>query len=107
MNTALLDIATDHEPRNFIGGAWQAGTSDDVLDIFNPATATRIGQFASASAEDVDRAVVAARNAFQAWSATVASERSVLLFKIADLLEQSIDELATLECIDAGKPWTA
>jgi betaine-aldehyde dehydrogenase len=104
---ARHEIAVDQSPRNFINGEWQESSSDDVIDIFNPATAERIGQFVSASAADVDRAVKAARAAFPAWAAAVASERSKLLFKIADLVEQSIDEFAAIESVDAGKPWKA
>jgi betaine-aldehyde dehydrogenase len=104
---APRDVGIDQRPKNFIGGNWLDSTSDDVMDVVNPATASRIGQFASASAQDVDWAVAAAREAFPGWSARVASERSALLFRVADLVEQSIDELASLECIDAGKPWTA
>jgi betaine-aldehyde dehydrogenase len=107
MDAVLVDVAVDQHPRNFINGTWRDASSEDVIDIVNPATAGQIGQFASASAADVDLAVSAARDAFPAWSAVAPSDRSTLLFRIADLVERSIDELASLECIDAGKPWTA
>ena len=89
-----------------IGGEWVEGSKK--LDTLNPATGEVLTQVAEASAADVDRAVSAARQAFDdpagKWRKMSASERGRLLWKFADLLEQNIDELAELETLDNGKP---
>jgi aldehyde dehydrogenase (NAD+) len=73
---------------------------------FNPATGERIAEVAEADRVDVDRAVAAARRAFESgpWSRMPASERGHLLYRLADLLEKNLDELAALETLDNGKP---
>ena len=100
--------ATVHEQVcNHIGGVATEGSTDDVIDVVNPATAEVVGSFAASSATDVDHAVRAARAAFTEWSATSPAKRSQVLHRLAQLVEDNIDELARLEIIDAGKPWTA
>src|ERR1700737_37420 len=78
------------------------------FDTINPATGEVLTQIAAASTEDVDRAVVAARRAFEdrngAWRKLSASERGRLIWKLADLLEKNIDEFSELETLDNGKP---
>jgi len=91
-----------------IGGQWTDGAGKP-FDTVNPATGEVLTQIASASAADVDRAVAAARQAFEAtgkgtWRALSASERGRLLWRIADLLEKNIDEISELETLDNGKP---
>src|SRR5437762_5354035 len=92
--------------RLLINGQWTEGSK--TFDTINPATGDVLTQIASASAEDVDRAVVAARRAFEdrsgAWRKLSASERGRLIWKLADLVEKNIDELAELETLDNGKP---
>ena len=88
---------------NFIDGeraAWD-GDSEPVL---NPATGEEIARAPRTSAEEVDRAVRAARRAFEGWSNTTPAERSRALLAIADLVEEHGDELARLEALNAGKP---
>jgi betaine-aldehyde dehydrogenase len=88
---------------NFIDGeraAWD-GDSEPVL---NPATGEEIARAPRTSAEEVDRAVRAARRAFEGWSNTTPAERSQALLAIADLVEEHGDELARLEALNAGKP---
>ena len=90
-----------------INGAWVEG-SGEPFDTINPATAEVLTQVADASAADVDRAVQAARTAFDdpasKWRKMSASERGRLIWKLADLIEQNIDEIAELETLDNGKP---
>ena len=78
------------------------------FDTINPATGEVLTQIAEASPADVDRAVEAARRAFEdrngPWRKLSASERGRLIWKLADLLEQNIDEFAELETLDNGKP---
>ncbi len=91
-----------------INGQWVGSSSGKTFDTINPATGEVITQVASAAAEDVDRAVQAARKAFDdpagAWQKMTASERGKLLWRIADLIEQNIDEISEIETLDNGKP---
>ncbi|WP_309566875.1 aldehyde dehydrogenase family protein [Methylobacillus flagellatus] len=74
------------------------------MDSLNPATGEFLTSIPNAGAEDVDRAVEAAENAFATWRLTSAIERSNALLKIADLLEADKERFAVLESIDVGKP---
>src|SRR6266540_3062822 len=98
--------ATIESGKLLIGGEWVEGSKK--FDTVNPATSEVLTQVADASASDVDRAVHAARHAFDdpagKWRKMSASERGRLLWKLADLLEQNIDEIAELETLDNGKP---
>jgi len=92
--------------RLLIDGQWVDGSKQ--FDIINPATGDVLTQIAEAFAADLDRAVEAARRAFEdrngAWRKLSASERGRLLWKLADLVEKNIEELAELETLDNGKP---
>ncbi len=85
-----------------IGGAWTH--ADATLDTRDPATGEVIAQIGRGSAIDIDRAVAAARTALPGWSATLPLDRAKILWRIADLIEANIDELAELETLDQGKP---
>jgi len=89
-----------------IGGEWVE--SAKTFATLNPATGEALTQVAEASAEDVDRAVLAARKAFDEpggpWRKMSASDRGKLLWRLADLVEQNIEEIAELETLDNGKP---
>jgi aldehyde dehydrogenase (NAD+) len=90
----------------FIGGEWVDAASGRTFDSVNPATGEALAQVAEAGAEDVDRAVAAARRTFDEgkWSRMDARKRGKLLYAIADALEGRADELARLETMDNGKP---
>ena len=92
--------------RLLINNEWHDGTKH--FDTVNPATDEVLTQIVEASAEDVDRAVQAARSAFEdrsgRWRKMSASERGRLIWKLADLVDKNIDELAELETLDNGKP---
>ena len=92
--------------RLLIGGQWVDGSKK--FDIVNPATGEVLTEIAEASREDVDRAVQAARRAFEdrggAWRKMSASERGKLIWRLADLVDTNIEELAELETLDNGKP---
>ncbi len=89
-----------------IDGQWVEAASGKTFETLNPATGEVIARVAEADRIDVDRAVVAARRAFDAgpWSKMSAAERGRLLYRLADLLERNQDELAALETLDNGKP---
>lgn len=87
-----------------IGGAWQKAESGADFATLDPATGAETGRIAAASPADVDAAVEAARSALSVWRATVPVERARILWKVADLIEAHIDDLAELETLDQGKP---
>ena len=90
-----------------INGEWVDAASGKTFATINPATEEVIAEVAEADAEDVNRAVAAARRAFDEgpWTRKIsASKRGKLLNKLADLIEEHIDELAALETLDNGKP---
>src|SRR5579864_1270319 len=92
--------------RLLIDGQWVNGSKK--FDTINPATGEVITQIAEAQASDVDRAVSATRRAFEdrsgPWRKLSASERGRFLWKLSDLVEKNVDELAELETVDNGKP---
>ena len=87
-----------------IGGAWEATV--DSFNTSDPATGKKLATVARGSGTDVDRAVTAARAAFESgpWPRMLPMDRAKLLWAIADKLEAHIDELAELETLDQGKP---
>jgi len=90
-----------------IDNQWVDSASGKTFPTINPATGEVICQVAEADAADVDRAVRAARHAFEKgpWRKTAAAERGRLLNRLADLIERHADELARLESLDNGKPY--
>ncbi|MDP8912045.1 MAG: aldehyde dehydrogenase family protein [Pseudomonadota bacterium] len=97
------------EPALFINGEWVRSTGDNTIPVYDPSTGRQIASFVDASNEDVDRAVQAARTAFDdgRWSSLSPYQRERLISRLADLIEANIAELAELESIDNGKPRSA
>ncbi len=93
------------KPRLLINGEWVEARSGQTLAVFDPATGREIGRVADAGAEDVDRAVAAARAAFESgpWPEMLPAAREALLWKLSDLIEQHAAELAEIESINNGK----
>ncbi len=87
-----------------IGGEWMAAQGGKTTETRNPATGEVLARVAAACADDVDRAVKAARAAFDGWSKTSPAERSTILLRIADDLEKEADFFAKIETLDNGKP---
>jgi phenylacetaldehyde dehydrogenase len=89
----------------FIGGKWADAVSGKTFDTFDPGTGRVIAQVAECEAPDVDKAVAAAREAFEgAWSRTTGSDRARMMWKLTDLIEKHADELTELESLNNGKP---
>jgi betaine-aldehyde dehydrogenase len=88
---------------NFIDGE-RVASSGETEAVLNPATGEELARAPVASAEDVDRAVKAARGAFAGWSNATPAQRAQALLAIADLVEEHGEELARLEALNAGKP---
>jgi 1-pyrroline dehydrogenase len=98
-------VTTAEQRQMFIGGQWQPAADGETEPVINPATGEPIGQVARGSQEDVERAVRAARKAFdEEWAETTPGERSLLLLKLADAIEADTETLARLESDNVGKP---
>jgi aldehyde dehydrogenase (NAD+) len=88
-----------------INNEWVDSVSGKTFHTINPATGDVIAHVAEADKADVDKAVKAARKAFQTWRNVNPAERCRLLFRLADLFDQHKDELAKMEALDNGKPF--
>ncbi len=116
MATATQAVKLDDKVSRFIsrkhkmliGGKWVEAASGKSFPSYNPATGEILSQVAEGDRADINRAVQAARAAFDSgpWPRLSASERGRLIWKIADLLEQNLEEFAQLESLDNGKPLT-
>ncbi|HVB87625.1 MAG TPA: aldehyde dehydrogenase family protein [Candidatus Dormibacteraeota bacterium] len=114
MATATQAITIDEnvskyvaKPRKMlIGGKWVDAASGKTFPTYNPATGEVLAQVAEGDKEDINRAVAAARAAFEKgpWRDITPSERGRVIWKLADLLEKRLEEFAQLECLDQGKP---
>src|ERR1700736_6694900 len=107
MATATHAVQLDDKVTTFVGkkhkmlinGKWVDSASGKTFPTYNPATGEVMAQIAEGDREDIERAVKAARNAFEKgpWSRLTASERGRLIWKLADLLEENLEEFAELE----------
>ncbi|MGA9587496.1 MAG: aldehyde dehydrogenase family protein, partial [Terracidiphilus sp.] len=88
---------------NLVGGKWITSTSPAGIELVNPATGEPLGNSPAGSAAEVDAAVQAAHTAFASWRSVPAVDRVQYLFKLKTLLEEHIDELASLITIENGK----
>src|SRR3954452_3740405 len=100
--TAKVTVAPRYEL--FIGGKFVAPLSGEYFDTVNPATEKKLSEVALASEEDVDRAVRAARRAYEkTWSKMPARERGKYIYRIARMIQERARELAIIESMDGGK----
>ena len=116
MGTAVSETKVDPQVSHFVGqprrmlidGKWVEAVSGRTFASFNPATGEVLAQVAEGDKEDIERAVRAARKAFESgpWRRMTPSERGRLIWKLADLLESSLEEFAQVETLDNGKPIT-
>lgn len=92
--------------QNFINGQWVSSASGETFPVYDPSTEEVIAQVVSSSAADIDKAVQAARAAFDfgPWPTTTAQDRGRILFKLAERIRQNAASLAELECRNTGKP---
>ena len=89
----------------FINGEWAKPLSNKHFDTINPANEEKLSEIADASVADVDRAVKAARNAYEkVWKKMPAKERAKYIFRIARMIQERARELAIIESLDGGKP---
>ncbi len=92
--------------RLFINNEWQDAADNKRMDVFCPATGEKICEIAAAQEQDVDRAVAAAKAAFESgvWSGLNGDERAEYMLRAADIMKRRTDEFARLEAMDSGKP---
>jgi 1-pyrroline dehydrogenase len=98
-----MSVAVSQQ-KNFIGGKWVDSDGGDTMEVLNPATGETIAEVQRSTAEDAERAVEAAKAALPEWLESTPAERSELLHKLADVIEENADELAALESKNVGKP---
>jgi phenylacetaldehyde dehydrogenase len=91
----------------FIAGQWRAASSGETFDVVDPASARVFARAAAGGEADIDAAVKAARQAFEAgpWTSMTPAQRARLLLRLADLIEANGDEIALLETLDNGMPF--
>jgi len=99
--------ATTTSYKCFVGGEWVDAASGETMEVVNPATGETIAEVPACGAEDVDRAVAAAKKALPEWLDATPKERSELLHKLADVMDEHAEELAQLESLNVGKPLMA
>jgi len=110
-----MTVTLDHKVEAFIGatrqmfinGEWVDAASGKTFETPNPATGETLARVTEGDAEDINRAVRAARTAFESgpWSRMTPSERGRIIWRIGDLILEHVDELAQLESLDNGKPF--
>jgi phenylacetaldehyde dehydrogenase len=115
MATAISSVQFGDKATNFISkprkmlinGEWVEAASGKTFATYNPATGEVLARVAEGDHEDIDRAVKAARAAFDSgpWTKMSPSQRGRLIWKLGDLLEQNLEEIAELEMLDNGKPF--
>ena len=114
MATAVTAPSIDSNVSSFVGrkqkllinGKWVEAASGKTFPTYNPATGDVLANVAEGDREDIDRAVKAARAAFETgpWSKISPAARGKMIWKLADLIEKHLEEFAQLESLDNGKP---
>lgn len=106
MATTQIGVERRAQDRLWIGGEWSDATSGGTFATYNPSTGAELTQVAAGDAADIDRAVAAARQAFEhpSWSRMDAAKRGEILWRMADIIEARASELARIETLDNGKP---
>jgi 1-pyrroline dehydrogenase len=99
--------ATKTAYKAFIGGDWADSVSGETMEVIAPATGEVIAEVPRCSADDVDRAVEAAKKILPEWLGKTPKERSELLHALADVIDDNAEELAQLESLNVGKPLMA
>src|SRR6266516_1426699 len=106
IQNALGTFLQQQSIKMLIGGQWVESASGKTFETINPSTGEVLAKVVEGDSEDINRAVIAARKAFESgsWPKLTPSQRGRLLLKLADLIEQNAEELAQLETLDNGKP---
>src|SRR5262249_41745067 len=101
----MSSVTTALEPKlhNYVDGAWRSSAATEFVEVINPATAEVLTRTPLSTKAEVDAGVQAAAAAFPAWRRTPPGERIQYLFKLKNLFEAHLDELARLITIENGK----
>ncbi len=86
----------------YIGGEWQESIDGGTFEAINPSNLEKLGDVPDATEKDIDRAVAAARSAFEEWRRVPIGERALCLEKLAQRIDDQTEELALMDCVDAG-----
>ena len=101
MSSAVTTQVSDLQ--NYVNGAWRRATTAEYAEVTNPATAEVLARTPLSTSADVDAAVQAAAAAFPSWRRTPPGERVQYLFKLKNLLEENLDDLARVITVENGK----
>jgi betaine-aldehyde dehydrogenase/aminobutyraldehyde dehydrogenase len=93
------------QQKQFIGGEFVESSSGETMEVLNPATGEVIAEVPRSNADDVARAVGAAKKAWAEWQDKTPKDRMELLLALADIVDEHAEELARLESLNVGKPW--
>ncbi|HEU0247224.1 MAG TPA: gamma-aminobutyraldehyde dehydrogenase [Gaiellaceae bacterium] len=93
------------QQQQFIGGEFVDSESGETMEVLNPSTGEVVAEVPRGTAEDVERAVRAAKRAWGEWQDKTPKDRMELLLKLADIIDENAEELARLESLNVGKPW--
>jgi len=105
MSQNLISVPTFKEKYdNYIGGKWTAPINGKYFDVISPINGKVFTKVADSSKEDITLAVDTAAETFKKWKNTSVTERSIILNKIADRIEQNLEKIAAVETVDNGKP---
>lgn len=106
MNNVLANQLQINDAKLFINGEYVSAISGETFDTINPATNQKLAAVASASEQDVERAIQIAKQTYDSgiWSKMPIEERAKILCRMADLVMKRVDELALIETLDVGKP---
>ena len=99
-----MSVKLDERYDLYIGGKWVPASDGRTFATINPANGEKLADCAEATKEDVDAAVQAAWAAFPAWRDLGTGARAAILDKIADVIDENAELLATVESMDNGKP---
>lgn len=100
----IMNIQLQNKYQLYINGEWKDASDGATIKTYNPANGEFLAEIADASNKDVDEAIAAAREAFKTWGKTTPVERAAILNKIADIIDENAEFLATVETMDNGKP---
>jgi aldehyde dehydrogenase (NAD+) len=100
----VIDKASATRDRIYVGGEWVESTGSETLEVVNPTSEEVVGTIRAGTAEDVDRAVAAAREAFTSWSQTPVQERGEWMERIAGVMRERTEEIAGLIAQEVGMP---
>jgi acyl-CoA reductase-like NAD-dependent aldehyde dehydrogenase len=93
--------------KNYVGGEWVESSSGETMPVLNPSTGETIAEVPRGNAEDVSRAVAAARKALPDWLEKTPKDRMELLLALANVIDEHADELVTTSASSPGRPATS